>query len=432
MDSRVPMRVLAMKLKLNFTNETVPVMDRPDRPASKRARHDELSYSDTIPVRVLKGRVIPSYSQRAIHCVLNIGDRVNIGQTEWYTHCVCEPEEMKTSGGTSITVRLVPIVLTRKPGVVPVARIMVYNHGDRMVNIQRGTVIGTGTPFDAHAPQWIPRNGRFAEAYPFAASAMVQSIRERRNADVIGLRPVAPDESFVHAAGKLTDTAIVLTPKAESTPEEILSQIKFDPKLTPKQRAEAEALTLEFIDVFATNALCPPAVPHIFHTIDTGTAPPFKIAPFPLTPAKRKYLLERMQKLVEAGLIERSNSPYASPALIVAQKDGKEDRLVIDYRKLNSQTTTNATPIYRTTDIIHQCGKSRIYTTMDLAAGYHQIKMNPDSVDKTAFRTPDGLYNWLRMPQGVKNGPGEFCRYVGGKFTDLGEHGAQVYFNLMT
>jgi hypothetical protein len=140
-------------------------------------------------------------------------------------------------------------------------------------------------------------------------------------------------------------------------------------------------------------------------------------------------LQARIKELLNAGLIERSNSPFASPALLAKQKDGKDDRLVIDYRKLNSQTTRNATPIYRTSDIIQQCGKSKYYSVMDLAAGYHQIRMHPDSIDKTAFSTPDGLFHWTRMPQGITNGPGEFCRYVGGSFEDLNEKGAKTYFD---
>jgi hypothetical protein len=126
----------------------------------------------------------------------------------------------------------------------------------------------------------------------------------------------------------------------------------------------------------------------------------------------------RLRELEAAGLIERSNSPYSSPAFLIHYAD-KAPRLVIDYRKLNSQTTRNATPIFRTQDILHECGHANFYFTTDFAAGFHQIMMDPDSIDKTAFATPDGLWHWLRMPMGVINGPPHFCRYVAGVFQDM-------------
>ena len=249
-----------------------------------------------------------------------------------------------------------------------------------------------------------------------------------RDVDILDLPPLPPeddtyrfsrDEQAAEGSSKKT---------GQLSKEELLAQIRFGKKLTEEQREMLRELCRKYIHIFADQPLCPPAVPGVFHRIDTGDAPPFKFPPFPLSPVRRLEMHKRIEQLLNAGLIVRSNSPYASPCMFV-YKPGKDPRFVIDYRKLNSQTTKNATPIHRPKDILQRLGRAKFYITSDLAAGYHQFLMHPDSEDKTAFCTPDGLFHWKRMPQGVCNGPPEFCRYVTSSFQDFLERGAFTYFD---
>lgn len=83
----------------------------------------------------------------------------------------------------------------------------------------------------------------------------------------------------------------------------------------------------------------------------------------------------------------------------------KKWRLVVDYRKLNEQTIDDRYPIPNISDILDKLGKSNYFTTLDLASGFHQIEVDPNDVPKTAFSTLNGLYEFKRMPFGLKNAP---------------------------
>jgi hypothetical protein len=221
---------------------------------------------------------------------------------------------------------------------------------------------------------------------------------------------------------------------AEITEEQRLAQlleaVKIGPALSDTQKRQLRQLVAKHREVFAENPLCPPAIPGIYHRIDTGNAKPIYSKPYPMSPQRRRRLGELIDALLKAGLIERSNSPWASPSMLVEKQDSTgPPRLVCDYRGLNSVTTRNATPIARVDDVLAKCRNAVYNSTIDLAAGFHQIQMHPDSVDKTAFVTPDGLFHWRRMPMGIMNGPAEFHRYVASCFVDMGADGVLVYFD---
>ena len=145
--------------------------------------------------------------------------------------------------------------------------------------------------------------------------------------------------------------------------------------------------------------------------IDTGDAPPKKQAVRRMPFAVREEVARQLKKMQATGVIQPSSSPWASPVVMVKKKDGSH-RFCVDYRVLNSVTKADTFPLPRIDDLLDQLGESKFFSTLDLASGYWQIRVHPDSQEKTAFVTPQGLYEFRVMPFGLTNAPAVFQRLV--------------------
>lgn len=103
--------------------------------------------------------------------------------------------------------------------------------------------------------------------------------------------------------------------------------------------------------------------------------------------------------------------------------------MCVDFRKLNQVSVGDAYPLPNITDILDQLGKSKYYTTLDLAQGYHQVKMHPDHCEKTAFSTDKGHFEFLRVPFGLKGAPATFQRLMNTVLAGLSGLKAFVYLD---
>ena len=117
-----------------------------------------------------------------------------------------------------------------------------------------------------------------------------------------------------------------------------------------------------------------------------------------------------MDKWIQLGIIEPSKSPWAAPAFIV-YRNGKP-RMVIDYRKLNEIAISDEFPLPKQEDILQALEGSQWLSTLDALAGFTQVEVEPKEREKLAFRTHRGLWQFVRMPFGYKNGPSIFQRIM--------------------
>ena len=184
-------------------------------------------------------------------------------------------------------------------------------------------------------------------------------------------------------------------------------------KVSPDVRGKLKELVDEFKDVFPdTLPKGRPPKWDIVHEICTeeGAKPPSR-PPYRLGPAEQDEMEEQVKDLLAQGFIRPSASPYGAPILFVPKKDGRW-RMCIDSRALNKQTIKDQFPLPRIDSLLERLGQATVFTKLDLASGYHQIAIEETSVQKTAFRTNFGHFEFLVMPFGLCNAPGTFQRLM--------------------
>lgn len=150
--------------------------------------------------------------------------------------------------------------------------------------------------------------------------------------------------------------------------------------------------------------------------------------PYRLTPVEREKVKTMIKELQDKNIIRESNSPFASPIIMVKKKNG-EDRLCVDYRELNANTVRDHYPLPLISEQLDQLADAKYYTCLDMAAGFHQVPISATSIEKTAFVTPDGQYEYLTMPFGLTNAPSVYQRAINKALGDLRGKIALVYMD---
>ena len=170
------------------------------------------------------------------------------------------------------------------------------------------------------------------------------------------------------------------------------------------------SLIKEYIELTGANTYKLPTNSTVHHRIIID-CPPIAEPPRRYAGEKLNIIKEEFNSLFQLGVIRPSSSPWASP-IHVAKKASGGWRACGDYRKLNSHTTPDRYPIPRLEDIGEKLHNKKVFSKIDINKAYYNIPMDPLDIEKTAVRTPFGLFEFVVMPFGLRNATQTFQRYM--------------------
>src|SRR4051812_48194757 len=222
----------------------------------------------------------------------------------------------------------------------------------------------------------------------------------------------------VNKAVKQGEIAFLLMIKDEEHAKELLTS---DEKI--------QNLLKEYQDIFPDDLPGLPPYRSVDHGIELvdGAEPPHRSI-YALSQEELQILKKTLQELLDLGFIQPSKSPYGAPILFVKKKDGSL-RMCVDYRALNKLTIKNRYPLPRIDEIFDRVQGAKVFSKLDLRSGYHQIRIQDKDVQKTAFRTRYGHYEFTVMPFGLTNVPATFQRLVNDIFRPLLDDCVVVYLD---
>ena len=202
--------------------------------------------------------------------------------------------------------------------------------------------------------------------------------------------------------------------QSSSHDKQNVAQDQFDwtqSSLTPTERTSLQRLLDEYSDLFSTGPGDIGRTTVTTHSISTGSSQPIRRRPYRQPFHVRQEVERHVQNMLDSDVIKPSSSPWSSPIIMVPKKDGTF-RFCVDFRHLNEVTIKDAFPLPRVDETLESLGGARYFSTLDLASGYWQVELDPESQPKTAFTTRSGHYEFQVMPFGLCNAPATFQRLM--------------------
>ncbi|PNF31840.1 hypothetical protein B7P43_G08901 [Cryptotermes secundus] len=179
------------------------------------------------------------------------------------------------------------------------------------------------------------------------------------------------------------------------------------------------AICKEYVDIFKLPGDKLTAVSATAHSIPTPSVPEGRaitLKNYRLAEAHTREVNEQIQQMIRDEIIVPSQSEWNFPLIVVPKKldpTGKRKwRICVDFRKLNEVSIGDTFPLPNIQDILDKVGRARYFSALDCASGFHQIPLKKEDRCKTAFSTPSGHFEYLRMPFGLKAAPATFQRMM--------------------
>lgn len=203
--------------------------------------------------------------------------------------------------------------------------------------------------------------------------------------------------------GNLHQATLVQDMTTEVDPRFTINIEHLKEDVSPEQFVSISDMFTRWSHVFSKNSLDIGSTTVVKHRIDLLDDTPVKEKPRRIPPHLLDELRDHLRKLLAAGIIEESKSPWSSPVVLVRKKSG-ELRLCVDYRKINLQTKKDSYAIPTIEQLLDMLGGASWFVTLDLTSGFHQIGMEEAHKERTAFTAgPLGFYQYCMMPMGLGN-----------------------------
>ena len=317
-------------------------------------------------------------------------------------------------------------------GTNPVVPLCLYNPGCDDVEIEAGVVvagiqaISSKEVYQLGTPD-LPQSEALRETNDQATRSIGLEYVSCNEGNEFPCAGVAESMEPQQAPDSVTNQGPV-TGTGDTLPEHLQPLIMELPEELPAaQKALVEKLLWEFQDIFAGPNTPLGQTSLTEHFIDTGTSRPIR-SPLRRAPEAQKPIIEEeVKKMLDQGVIEPCNSPWASNILLVRKKDSTW-RFCIDFRRVNDVTRKDAFPLPSISDHLDALSGSQWYCSLDMISGYWQVPIAEVDRTKTAFITHCGLFQHRTMAFGLCNAPATFSRLVQAVFQPIQGEDCVLYY----